>query len=70
MQGDGLSLPIFDAAFDVAYSSNVLEHVPDPERMLQEIRPVVPGGLVLVNFTNWLSPWGGHGRGALALLRG
>jgi SAM-dependent methyltransferase len=61
VQGDGLSLPIFDVAFDVAYSSNVLEHVPDPEKMLEEmVRVVCPGGLVFVTFTNWLSPWGGH----------
>jgi SAM-dependent methyltransferase len=61
VQGDGLALPIFDAAFDVAYTSNVLEHVPDPEQMLQEmVRVVCPGGIVFVTFTNWLSPWGGH----------
>lgn len=61
VQGDGLALPIVDAAFDVAYSSNVLEHVPDAQQMLREmVRVVCPGGLVFVNFTNWLSPWGGH----------
>jgi SAM-dependent methyltransferase len=61
VQGDGMRLPIFDASFDVAYSSNVLEHVPDPERMLLEmVRVVCPGGIVFVTFTNWLSPWGGH----------
>jgi SAM-dependent methyltransferase len=61
VQGDGMSLPIFDAAFDVAYSSNVLEHVPDPGTMLKEmVRVVCPGGVVFVTFTNWLSPWGGH----------
>lgn len=61
VQGDGLALPVFDAAFDVAYSSNVLEHVPDPEQMLREmVRVVCPGGIVFVTYTNWLSPWGGH----------
>jgi SAM-dependent methyltransferase len=61
VQGDGMALPIHDAAFDVAYSSNVLEHVPHPERMLDEmVRVVCPGGLIFVTFTNWLSPWGGH----------
>ena len=60
VQGNGLSLPIFDAAFDVAYSSNVLEHVPDAQKMLREmVRVVCPGGVVFVNFTNWLSPWEG-----------
>jgi SAM-dependent methyltransferase len=61
VQADGQSLPVRGAAFDVAYSSNVLEHVEDPERMLAEmIRVVCPGGIVYVSFTNWLSPWGGH----------
>jgi SAM-dependent methyltransferase len=61
VQGDGRALPIFDAAFDVAYSSNVLEHVTNPEQMLQEmVRSVTPGGIVFVTYTNWLSPWGGH----------
>src|SRR6202035_332733 len=50
VQGNGLSLPIFDAAFDVAYSSNVLEHVPDAQQMLREmVRVVCPGGVVFVN---------------------
>lgn len=61
VQADGQSLPARDAAFDVSYSSNVLEHVPEPERMLAEmVRVVCPGGIVYVTFTNWLSPWGGH----------
>jgi SAM-dependent methyltransferase len=61
VQGDGRALPIFDATFDVAYSSNVLEHVTNPEQMLREmVRTVTPGGIVFVTYTNWLSPWGGH----------
>ena len=61
VQGDVLSLPVFDATFDIAYTSNVLEHVSDPEQMLGEmVRAVCPGGIVFVSFTNWLSPWGGH----------
>lgn len=61
VQADGRALPVHDGAFDVSYSSNVLEHVPEPERMLGEmVRVVCPGGIVYVTFTNWLSPWGGH----------
>ncbi len=46
---------------DIAYSSNVLEHVPDPERMAEEmLRVTRPGGLVVLSYTLWLSPWGGH----------
>ena len=56
-----LCLPFADGAFDVTYSSNVLEHVPDPEGMVAEmVRVTRPGGTVVVSWTPWLSPWGGH----------
>ncbi len=43
------------------HCSNVLEHVPEPRRLLAEIgRTCAPGGTVYLSFTNWLSPWGGH----------
>jgi SAM-dependent methyltransferase len=58
---DGCALPIATASVDVCYSSNVLEHVVSPKRMLSEmVRVVTPGGVVYLTFTNWLSPWGGH----------
>lgn len=58
---DGYLLPLADGAADVCFSSNVLEHVADPQTFLSElIRVTRPGGLVYVAFTNWLSPWGGH----------
>ena len=57
----GLALPFPDASLDVCYSSNVLEHVPEPERMAAEmVRVTRPGGVVFCAFTVWLSPWGGH----------
>ncbi|WP_235950333.1 class I SAM-dependent methyltransferase [Phycicoccus flavus] len=59
--GSGLDLPFADGALDVAYSSNVLEHVPDPWRMCAEmVRVTRPGGLVFVSYTVWFGPWGGH----------
>ncbi|MFL6051345.1 MAG: methyltransferase domain-containing protein [Actinoallomurus sp.] len=59
--GTALSLPLGSGSVDVCFSSNVLEHVPDPWRIGDEmIRVVRPGGVVLLAFTNWLSPWGGH----------
>ncbi|MEN3582989.1 class I SAM-dependent methyltransferase [Streptomyces sp. ZYX-F-203] len=58
---DGYLLPLADGAADVAFSSNVLEHVADPGTFLSElVRVTRPGGLIYVAFTNWLSPWGGH----------
>lgn len=59
--GSALDLPVRDAAVDVCYSSNVLEHVSDPERMLNEmVRVTRPGGLVFCSYTLWYSLWGGH----------
>jgi len=59
--GDGNRLPLPDAAADVAFSSNVLEHVPDPGRFLDEmVRVTRPHGTVYLSFTAWFSPWGGH----------
>jgi SAM-dependent methyltransferase len=59
--GSGLALPLRDCCADVCYSSNVLEHVPQPERMAAEmVRVTRPGGAVFLSYTTWLSPWGGH----------
>ena len=59
--GSALALPVRDGSVDVCYSSNVLEHVADPERMLAEmIRVTRPGGIVFCSYTLWLSFWGGH----------
>ncbi|MER6047441.1 class I SAM-dependent methyltransferase [Streptomyces sp. BHT-5-2] len=58
---DGYLLPLADGTADVCFSSNVLEHVADPQTFLSElVRVTRPGGLIYVAFTNWLSPWGGH----------
>ena len=56
-----MQLPFRDEAFDIAYSSNVLEHVSDPWRMAEEmLRVVRPGGVVFISYTVWFGPWGGH----------
>jgi SAM-dependent methyltransferase len=58
---DGYWLPVRDGCADVTFSSNVLEHVPDPVGLIEEmIRVTRPGGLVYLSFCNWYSPWGGH----------
>lgn len=59
--GDGTSLPFRSGAFDVAYSSNVAEHVREPWRMADEmVRVTRGGGLVFLSYTLWYGPWGGH----------
>ncbi|WP_052809589.1 class I SAM-dependent methyltransferase [Streptomonospora alba] len=59
--GSALRLPVRTGSVDVCFSSNVLEHVPDPAAMAAEmVRATRPGGLVYLSYTLWLSPWGGH----------
>ncbi|MFI7603497.1 class I SAM-dependent methyltransferase [Micromonospora sp. NPDC049366] len=59
--GSALELPVRSDSVDVCFSSNVLEHVPRPFDMADEmLRVTRPGGTMFLSFTNWLSPWGGH----------
>ncbi len=61
VHGCGTSLPLRTGSLDVAYCSNVLEHVAAPWAVADElVRVTRPGGTVFVSFTPWLSPWGGH----------
>ena len=60
--GNGYRLPFADSTTEVCFSSNVLEHVSRPEEFITEmVRVTKPGGVIYVSFTNWYSPWGGHG---------
>lgn len=59
--GDGQQLPFRSGAADVVFASNVFEHVPAPRVLGDEIvRITKPGGIAVISYTNWLSPWGGH----------
>jgi SAM-dependent methyltransferase len=59
--GSALRLPVRDGSVDVCFSSNVLEHVPEPWTMTDEmVRVTRPGGTVYLSFTSWFGPWGGH----------
>lgn len=59
--GSALALPLRSGSVDVCFSSNVLEHVPEPRTMAKEmVRVTRPGGLVFLSYTLWWSPWGGH----------
>ena len=61
VQGSGMALPFRSGGLDIAYSSNVLEHVDRPWTMADEmVRVVRPGGTVLISYTLWYGPWGGH----------
>lgn len=47
--------------YDVVICSNVLEHLPRPDRLLAAIPLLLkPDGRFYLSWTNWHSPWGGH----------
>lgn len=57
----GMALPVRSESVDLCYSSNVLEHVPAPWRMAEEmVRVTRSGGIIFCSFTLWWGPWGGH----------
>ena len=53
VQGDGEQLPFRAGTWERVYCSEVLEHVPEPARVLAEMRRVVaPRGVVVVSVPN------------------
>jgi SAM-dependent methyltransferase len=59
-----MALPFADDSVDICLSSNVAEHVPEPWRLGRELLRVTrPGGLVVLSYTVWLGPFGGHEMG-------
>lgn len=58
----GVPLPFGDGAFDLVWASEVLEHIADTERWLEEVRRVLaPGGRLLLTTPS-------HGRLRVAIL--
>lgn len=57
----GEAIPLKSNSFDIVYSTSVLEHVKDPEKVISEaLRVLKPGGLfqfVIPNYSSW---WEGH----------
>ncbi|OBG14226.1 SAM-dependent methyltransferase [Mycolicibacterium celeriflavum] len=71
VRASGMALPFADASVDICLSSNVAEHVPQPWRMGREmLRVTRPGGLVVLSYTVWLGPFGGHETGLWHYLGG
>ena len=60
--GTATAMPFKDNAFDVAWSIWVLEHIPNPEAALVEIRRVVkPGGYLYLQPAWDCKPWAAQG---------
>jgi SAM-dependent methyltransferase len=71
VRASGMALPFADGSVDVCLSSNVAEHVPEPWRLAREmLRVIKPGGLVVLSYTVWLGPFGGHEMGLTHYLGG
>lgn len=71
IKGSGERIPLRSGSVDIAYSSNVIEHVQRPWVMADEmVRVTAPGGTLFLSFTPWLSPWGGHETAPWHLLGG
>jgi SAM-dependent methyltransferase len=71
VRASGMALPFADDSVDICLSSNVAEHVPRPWRLGDEmLRVTRPGGLVVMSYTIWLGPFGGHETGLWHYLGG
>lgn len=58
IRGSGLVLPFTDGVFDCVICAEVLEHVPDYERVLAEIHRVLkPGGVLAVSVPRYFPEW-------------
>jgi SAM-dependent methyltransferase len=61
VRGNALLMPFGQDQFDFIFCASLIEHVPDPLRLLQEIeRNLKPGGIAYVSFPPYYSPKGGH----------
>lgn len=62
IQGDACNLPFANSTFDVIFLIEVLEHLPHPEKSLQEIRRVSKkSSLLLISVPNKFYPFETHG---------
>ncbi|MDT5387399.1 MAG: hypothetical protein QOE04_1040 [Mycobacterium sp.] len=55
VKGDALDLPYEDGSFDCVIASEILEHVPQDDRAIEElVRVLRPGGRLAVTVPRWL----------------
>ena len=60
-KGEAEQLPFENESFDLIYSTNVLEHVKDPKKVIHEsLRVLKKGGYLQFVIPNYFSFWEGH----------
>jgi SAM-dependent methyltransferase len=60
--GSATNMPFADATFDAIWTVWVLEHIPEPERALMEMRRTLKPGGVLFLYVAWnCTPWAADG---------
>ncbi|GAC83961.1 class I SAM-dependent methyltransferase [Gordonia paraffinivorans] len=71
VRGSGQDLPFGDGCMDITLSSNVVEHTSKPWEMADDmLRVTRPGGVVIISYTLWWGPFGGHEMGLTHYLGG
>ena len=59
--GNALHVPLADASIDFVFCASLIEHVPNPQILLEEVARVLkPGGVCYLSFPPFYSPVGGH----------
>ena len=59
--GNALDLPLRDNSIDIVFCASLIEHVAEPQRLIEEIERVLKkGGFCYLSFPPYYSPLGGH----------
>jgi SAM-dependent methyltransferase len=65
--GSATAMPFAESSYDAIWSVWALEHIPEPEKALSEMRRVLKPGGVLILFPAWdCTPWAANGFDARA----
>jgi SAM-dependent methyltransferase len=61
LTANAMAIPLRDESMDFILCASLIEHVPDPARLLAEIeRTLIKGGYLYLSFPPFYSPRGGH----------
>lgn len=66
--GDASKLPFDDNSFDTIIMNDAMEHVAEPEKVLDDcMRVLTPGGRIYINFPPYNHPFGAHLSDAISI---